>query len=300
MNYPIHNIEPEEYDIESIGTKDKFWYCDKNVDMLFKAAQSGNNSRLGEDWAEKIACELAELLKLPHAQYDLAICNNLRGVVSPKFLSNGEELKLGNELLRPFVGGNDSTNPNIQYIDDVYRIMCNEIVNPPHNAVLDENIKTANHFFIGYLMFDVLIANQDRHNENWACIVDGSQRRLAPTYDHGASLARNISDEERRNRLKSKDIGQQIVSFVKKAKSHFQDKQTDKRLKLLDTFTEYAQQEPCVMQAWLDRLNNIRDEQIQCIVYKVPPALMSEVAKEFTYKLILENKSNLLKFKEEL
>ena len=49
--------------------------------------------------------------------------------------------------------------------------------------------------FTGYLTFDALVGNTDRHHENWA-VLTGSQS-LAPTYDHGASLGFNASPARR-------------------------------------------------------------------------------------------------------
>jgi hypothetical protein len=54
-------------------------------------------------------------------------------------------------------------------------------------------VDTALGIFVGYVMLDAWIANQDRHHENWGALQD-DQLRLAPTFDHGASLARNLSD----------------------------------------------------------------------------------------------------------
>ncbi len=66
--------------MEPLGTKRKFWYIDdRDRRMLFKAEERGT----GEDWAEKIACELCGLLGLPHVSYDLAkdVSASLPGVV---------------------------------------------------------------------------------------------------------------------------------------------------------------------------------------------------------------------------
>lgn len=49
--------------------------------------------------------------------------------------------------------------------------------------------RSASFWFAGYLVFDALIANQDRHSENWAIEIDaGGLPHLAPSYDHGTSL----------------------------------------------------------------------------------------------------------------
>ncbi|MEH1947324.1 MAG: hypothetical protein V7K77_10255 [Nostoc sp.] len=55
---------------EDLGTKVKFWFRHQYLGRcLFKKARPNT----GEDWAEKIAAELCELLGLPHANYELRI-----------------------------------------------------------------------------------------------------------------------------------------------------------------------------------------------------------------------------------
>ena len=63
---------------EQLGSKHKFWFQHVSSLMyLFKEVRSGT----GEDWSEKVACELCHLLGLPHVHYDLAIWKRRRGVV---------------------------------------------------------------------------------------------------------------------------------------------------------------------------------------------------------------------------
>lgn len=298
--FKIYDISNAQYeDDEQLGTKGKFWYLDGNQSNLFKSINSKKHTRIGEDWAEKIACELAKLLKLPHAHYELATWQGDRGVISQNFVSNsrGEYLVLGNELLQPFVGiGEKGENLNLQHIDDVYKIMTEIIKNKPIGFPASPHIKTASEFFVGYLMFDVLISNQDRHNENWGCLhTRKNTKHLAPSYDHGAGLARNESDETRFQRLTSNDIGQRLETYTKKAKSQFRDKTTNKKLKLLECFELYADKEPKAKHAWLTRLNDVPDDSILDIIQRIPNSLMSEIAKKFTYQLILTNKQTLCK-----
>ena len=68
--FPVIRVDSRQDELlEQLGTKRKFWYRDANgVLTLFKAEERGT----GEDWAEKVACELCELLGLPHVQYELA------------------------------------------------------------------------------------------------------------------------------------------------------------------------------------------------------------------------------------
>ncbi|WP_146223282.1 hypothetical protein [Nocardiopsis sp. L17-MgMaSL7] len=49
--------------------------------------------------------------------------------------------------------------------------------------------------FVGYTLLDALIANRDRHDENWAVLepqLGSLPQVLAPTYDHGSSLGYNL------------------------------------------------------------------------------------------------------------
>jgi hypothetical protein len=84
-------------DPESLGSKYKFWFGAQRY--LFKEARDPS----GEDWAERVCAEVARLLGLPHAGYELALWNRsgleVRGVRSANFRGRGEALVLGNELL---------------------------------------------------------------------------------------------------------------------------------------------------------------------------------------------------------
>jgi len=59
---------------------------------------------------------------------------------------------------------------------------------------------TAFDVFCGYLVLDALIANRDRHEENWAVLTPQlypGQPRLSPSFDHASSLGYNLLDSKR-------------------------------------------------------------------------------------------------------
>lgn len=64
---------------------------------------------------------------------------------------------------------------------------------------------------IGYLVFDALVGNTDRHHQNWGVLWDRRALsenptrftfQLAPTFDHGSSLGRELTDEARERHLR--------------------------------------------------------------------------------------------------
>jgi hypothetical protein len=291
--------------VEPLGTKRKFWYSEKNKRMLFKAEERGT----GEDWAEKLACELARRIGLPHVEYDMAEEYDgdiylHPGVVCPHCAPSPENLVLGNQLLL----GQDPAYPRQNHrkykvraytVDAV--IHCVQNIGPPSwrwIAVVPAGIATALDVFVGYVMLDAWIANQDRHHENWAAIGSPEEKalRLAPTFDHGASLARNISDRQRKDRLESQDSGQRVAHFASRARSAFYSSASDSRtLGTLEAFDRFAQAAPAAARVWLDTIRGVTREEIEAIVKEVPPNRMSDLARLFTLELIMANQERLLK-----
>ena len=95
--FPIVIVPPDAAELsEQMGTKFKFWYLDEQRRRtLFKEGRPGT----GENWAEKISAELADLLGIPHAHYDFAEWKGRAGVVSPSLVARGDRLIHGNELV---------------------------------------------------------------------------------------------------------------------------------------------------------------------------------------------------------
>ncbi|MDA0697379.1 MAG: hypothetical protein O2793_13335 [Proteobacteria bacterium] len=300
--YLIEDISDIDQDsIEYLGTKDKFWYIKDNEQYLFKSIQVTKDGkqhlRIGEDCSEKIACEIANILFIPHVHYELAIYKNLRGVISKNFISQnrGESLVSGNELLEK-IRVKESIDLVHQTILRVYVVMRFIIKKKPLGFHEMPNIKTAGEFFVGYLMLDALLANQDRHNENWGMIqrING-ERHLALTFDHGASLGKNISDKEKDERLNTKDQGRSVMAYTKRAKSWFYSKNDKKsRLKVIEAFEKFGEYYPEAYKAWIGRLSEIQDHQFKQIIERVPDHLMSNVSKNFAFEMIKCNKETII------
>lgn len=253
--------------------------------------------RYGEDWAEKIACEIASVLQIPHVHYELALYRGQFGVISKNFiLGKGERLSTGNELIERVNTYLPVESGQQQRITRVFLVMDKIIKKKPLGFDAINNIKSASDFFVGYLLLDALISNQDRHVENWGMIetIKGTTH-LAPSFDHAASMGRNESDDNREKRLLTKDKGLSIENYVLKAKSHFYDVD-NKRLKVLQAF----EHSPTAAKDWLLKLEEVSDTMIREIIDKVPSERMNSLAKEFSYRLIICNKRNLLKSLEKL
>ena len=291
--------------LEQMGTKSKAWIVEgsENHDVwLFK---QGRENTL-ENVAEKIACELAALIEMPHATYELADKNGLRGVLSQSVVSkeNGEQLVHGNELLRsealyPETFGDLSKREQRRLFTPSRLIKClmhdEIIILPPKNWGNDE-MKDALEVFVGYLLFDVGIANQDRHDENWAVIKysDGAYH-LAPSFDHGSSMGRNETDDIRKTRLTTKDRNHNIEAYTVKARSGiFSDEANEtKSLLGLEAAAIIGKKVPQAANYWKTKIINITKEQITQIVNQIPSEWMSDIARQFTIELLCENQNRM-------
>ncbi|NOZ38858.1 MAG: phosphatidylinositol kinase [Planctomycetes bacterium] len=306
--YKIHRVDPSLFEaVETLGAKRKSWFRQDNKRVLFKAETRGT----GEDWAEKIACELCRLLGLPHVHYELAHEYDGKtargpGVICDSCASGNRWLMLGNQLLLTI----DSDYPahgekNYKVSQHTVGAVVDAIdfVTMPTDEWMQDMPFEANSaldIFVGYVMLDAWIANPDRHHQNWAVLWDGQQLsgerlQLAPTFDHGASLARNLSDEERKKRLTSKDMNYQVPKFAARARSAFYGQVSDERtLGTHEAFWQFAEIASEAAKCWLKQLQLIKPASIQAILDKVPEQRMSMIAKEFTLQLLSVNQQRLL------
>lgn len=299
---PVVRVDSDRAEaLEPLGTKQKFWFTDdQGRRMLFKAEQRGT----GEDWAEKVSCELCRLLGLPHVQYELAVESpgERPGVVCENCAPYPAALVLGNQLLMerdPDYPAEDGRKYKVHAhtVEAVAAVM--QILRPPPEPWTEgvpAGIDSAMGVFIGYVMLDAWIANQDRHHENWGALRTGDEMCLAPTFDHGAAMARNLSDQERKDRLTTKDVRRQVGNFSHRARSAFYaDTAASKPMKSVEAWQAFSQILPQASTIWVDRLRAIDEDQVRRLLAAVPPQRLSKIGRDFTLRLLMENRERLLK-----
>jgi len=180
-------------------------------------------------------------------------------------------------------------------VESVAKIL--EFIEPPEAKWMlnvPTGVQTALDVFIGYVMLDAWIANVDRHHENWGAIWS-EKLHLAPTFDHGASLARNLTDEERRDRLATKDRNRTVAAFAARGRSAFyRDTSATRAVDTVTAFRLFGQFSAISRDVWLYRLQSVEDASIQDILSQVPDKRMSKITREFTIELLRVNRQRLL------
>jgi hypothetical protein len=289
---------------EQMGSKEKFW-CKRHGGQdryLLKFARPNT----GEDWAEKISAALAGEagLRLPHADVELATFGVRPAVLVRDFLGEGERLIHGNELLLerdPDYPYEEMRRVRQHTLTNVLDVLAARKIGIPDGLDLPDGVRTAADLYSGYLVLDALVGNTDRHHENWGIVVKrdaGGERALtlAPTYDHGSSLGRELLDEERRRRRKTADRRAGLTAYADRARSaFFGNGEAAKPLGTFDLLRLVAESCGCAVRAWIDRLEEAqRNLPYRLLVDHVPAERMSIEARKFTTRLLEYNLTRIL------
>ncbi len=278
---------------EPLGSKPKRWLRDPDSgtywlmkDATFNKRSDGSVYRKGDDWAERIGCAVAETLALPAADVELAAggpgAQTALGVISRSVLLAGESLVHGNELLAEVgVSGTDPYD-RTGYTLDAVRLSLAQ-VDPPASGGL-----STWDAFVGYLIFDALVGNTDRHQENWAVIGRGRDRRLAPTFDHASCLGFLLDDDQRRERLTSLDENRSPEAYAARARSRFEGRPSPLTLASEGVASLTAEARGRL----LDRCSDAT--LLVAPIAQVPSERMSEPAREFAERVLRWNQTQLL------
>lgn len=201
-------------EIEQAGSHPSHWLQEPDTGQRWLHKDTlipANGNEQGEDWSEVVSTQVSILLGVPCAKTRLCLRNGLRGSISRSVRPSGHHLNEGRVVLeRARATGYFAHEEGSPGIDPARP----DVKRPGHNllnireALLDVEVPPdfdgpdtcGFDVFAGYLLFDALIANRDRHEHNWAVLtpqLTTSRERLAPSYDHASSLGYNLSDTKR-------------------------------------------------------------------------------------------------------
>ncbi len=283
-DWPVTSLEPA-------GSDEKVWLTNSQSQRaLFKPNRAHQGSEQGEDWSEKLAAEVAGLLGVPAARIDLATRDDVRGCVSYNVAPAGVELQPGAALISDLVGADfDPRDPEARghTLTNVAAALASYgappgFVGPPEIGGFG--------VFTGYLVLDALIANRDRHSENWAVLrgIGPGQDVLAPTYDHASSLGFNLRDTRRAQLLQDRRM---FAAFLQKGDAYrFEDGQ---RVTLVDYAHRALTLADGLTRAfWRERLSALDPGQLPRLAARI--TTMSDLARNLAVEILSANRRRLL------
>ena len=278
--YEIYEVRAEQKNYypgtrEAQGYLPKFWVDHPILgNSLVKLEQN-----TAPAWSEKISYEIAKLIKLPCARYELANYIDEEGkvlpaVISPSFRDRELRYINGDALLRNLYG-------SYQYSVNVcLKALVETKVGLPQNYSPDPNIKDGADLFVGYLILDYLIANNDRHSGNFEIgISDRGTKILAPVFDNGASFATDMGDIVYGNKTPREYLNNIVSMFGVTVQKAFE---TAKSIR------------PQAAESWIKQLSQIEPAQFVEIFDRVPFKRIDNIARNYALDLIEINRSSIL------
>jgi hypothetical protein len=304
--YPLVDVSKWKVtSIEASGVEEKLWLEDGDgAAWLYKGVTRHETEDRGiwdqrEHAAERIATDLAVQLAIPCARTELATINeteNRPGTISRDVAPTDPskwELQPGAVLLTErdpgFAPNSDNrTGHTLEAIADA----LSDVYSPPGFTVPDGF--GAFDVFVGYLVFDALIANQDRHEENWAILLAPSptpDRHLAPSFDHGSCLGYNVLD----TRIETYLASDQVELWARKGCAHrFERRASDAKPLNLVQFAHLAltMAGPAAREHWLGRLELLSEGEMDESVDRM--AGLSQPTATFCKRVLVVNRRRLL------
>lgn len=211
-------------------------------------------------------------------RYDLAIDGDIMGCICETMIdSEKEELVEGVKYLQ---ASNPQYDPSNKQQHSLYTFQFIEIA--LREAGLENEIEN----ILELIIFDSLIGNGDRHQENWAIIttqnltkeIVGLHKQLytidkifAPIYDNGSSLGRELLEERVDQYVKSDEA---LLQYILNGKSeiHWENKKLN-HFDLIQNLlsTSYCDKLLLIIKRVLERFNPHKlEDLINCIDQSVP------------------------------
>lgn len=218
MGFPVLDVTSwESRGHEQVGLTEHPWLGEPVGSELYlwKPAQLQRLERR-EHVAEKIAAALAQLVGVPCAAVELAVRHGVPGCLSRNVQPHGWDRAFGADLLLDLDPAfNPTDRRHVAYTVHNIHLVLADVASPLAPTIAELEGWSAFDVFAGYLAFDALILNKDRHARNWAVLRprQGGRSRLCGLYDNASSLGLSLSDTRAANIAASRGA----EAYVRKA-----------------------------------------------------------------------------------
>ena len=140
------------------------------------------------------------------------------------------------------------------------------------------------------------------HHENWMFFYHPELRsyRLAPSYDHGSSLGRELQDESRRVSRSRSDILATgwVLNYLLGGGSPrgvYIGADSPKAHPPLVTAKLTCRWQPDLIRPWLERLEAASECTFRDVIDRIPDQFMSPLARDFAHRILTVSRDELLR-----
>lgn len=310
---------------EHRGARTKYWVRigQDPERWLLKIPRLGT----GEHWAEKVTAEVGSLIGVDCAEVELARFGDhaelTRGNVGvgDDGRGRGEEANYLGTICKSFTPDERNGDEQLlfafhgvgvlQFVIDGYDT-ARRFGQKEHNIkniaaamaeVLEVNMENpmpqwhpSMEKLASYVLLDGLVANTDRHHENWMIgyvrDLDDVHVEVMPSFDHASSLGRELTDENRRRILESDGVRRYLERGKGGLYVNNRRRRAPSPLRLARLLRRW---QPELTESTMNRIDGLSELATRRAIAKVPPEFMSDIAREFAFQVIMTSKHELLR-----
>lgn len=283
----------EKYKIKKVGIDFRFMQDEPIVRGSRKKLLAVNNQNeiamfkyehedydCSEACSEKIAYELAKVLGFECAKIDLAYDNEGKIGVLNYFFSN--RFTAPHTDIVAYLNKDSNERNNYYTISNI-------------KSVLDDINQDLFNGFIRIMIFDALIGEQDRHEENWGITEKNGEFYISPLYDNGDSLLREFKNSENARKyykgIKSFD------AYIERSKTIIYKENNMEKYRHFELIQYLFDNYPLLVIPEIEKLKILTDDLIEEIVNKIPDELLTSEHKKYIILYLIKRRNILLSIK---
>lgn len=283
----------EKYKIKKVGIDFRFMQDEPIVRGSRKKLLAVNNQNeiamfkyeredydCSEACSEKIAYELAKVLGFECAKIDLAYDNEHKIGVLNYFFSN--RFTAPHTDIVAYLNKDSNERNNYYTVSNI-------------KSVLDDINQDLFNGFIRIMIFDALIGEQDRHEENWGITEKNGEFYISPLYDNGDSLLREFKNPENARKyykgIKSFD------AYIERSKTIIYKENNMEKYRHFELIQYLFDNFPLLVIPEIEKLKILTDDLIEEIVNKIPDELLTSEHKKYIILYLIKRRNILLSIK---
>ena len=278
--YPIKTFKRDFLFIDSFvtikGSRQKKLVTDRNNEKaIFKYERS--DYLCSEACSEKLSYEIALFLGYECARIELAMDNNQKlGILNYLFLDKDVA-----EHMDAVVYLNTKNEAREKYYNISNIKQC-----------LDNLNESLFKDFIKIMIFDALVGEQDRHEENWGVQNIRGNYKLSPLYDNGCNLLREFKNEKLAEQYYN---GQKdFEAYIRRSQTIIYKDNSNKKFKHFELVEYLNKLYHDDVQPELVKLRKLTNVNIEKIVNKIPNNLLTQKHKEYIILYLIKRRDILL------
>ena len=258
------------------GSRVKKFVIDNNGKKAFFKYE-GNGYLVSEACSEKMSYEIAKILGYECARIELARDNEgTIGILNYLFVDIGTTQ---HEDAVSYLNIHDDQRSKFYTISNIKKTLDS----------LDEDLFEG---FIKVMVFDALVGEQDRHEENWGITKIDKKYSFSPLYDNGDNLLRDFKNPTFSQKYYSKE--KDFDAYIRKSKTIIYKEDNKNQYRHFELIKYLKKNYPSMTQRKIQNLNRLTDKKIESIVNKIPDELLTEIHKKYIIDYLKKRRDILL------